>query len=183
MSRIGNKSINVPRGVTVDVSAGREVTVKGPGGTLNMAVRPEVKIELEGDTASVDLTGTGSSRQARAFHGMTRALLSNMVLGVTKGWEKKLDIIGVGWNANAQGTSKLVLNIGFCHPIEIQMPKGVTVETPRPTQIILKSADRQAVGHIAAVIRKVRPPEPYKGKGIRYVGEHVRRKAGKSFGS
>jgi large subunit ribosomal protein L6 len=106
-----------------------------------------------------------------------------MVLGVTKGWEKKLDIIGVGWNANAQGTSKLVLNIGFCHPIEIQMPKGVTVETPRPTQIILKSADRQAVGHIAAVIRKVRPPEPYKGKGIRYVGEHVRRKAGKSFGS
>jgi large subunit ribosomal protein L6 len=182
MSRIGKAPINVPGGVEVKV-AGADVTVKGPGGTLTMPVRPEVKVEVEGNTAKVDVTGTGSSRHARAFHGMTRALLNNMVLGVTKGWEKKLDIIGVGWNAKAQGPGQLILNIGFCHPVEIAMPQGVTVETPRPTSIIIKGADRQAVGHIAAVIRKVRPPEPYKGKGIRYVGEYVRRKAGKSFGT
>jgi len=168
--------------VTVAVAAGREVTVKGPGGTLKMPIRPEVKIDVEEKQALVSLTGTGAAREARAFHGMTRALLNNMVLGVSKGWEKKLDIIGVGWNAAAQG-KKLVLNIGFCHPVEVPMPEGVTCETPRPTQIIIKGADRQAVGHIAAVIRKVRPPEPYKGKGIRYTGEYVRRKAGKSFGS
>jgi large subunit ribosomal protein L6 len=183
MSRIGKQPIPVPSGVTVAVAANSEVTVKGPGGTLKLPLRPEVKVDVEGANAIVEVTGTGSARQARAFHGMTRALLNNMVLGVTKGWEKKLDIIGVGWNASAQGPNKLQLNIGFCHPVDIQMPEGVTVETPRPTSIVIKGADRQAVGHIAAVIRKVRPPEPYKGKGIRYVGEYVRRKAGKSFGS
>ncbi|MFT7668605.1 MAG: large subunit ribosomal protein L6 [Planctomycetota bacterium] len=182
MSRVGKAPITVPGGVTVAVAAGREVTVKGPGGTLKMPIRPEVKIEVEGTVATVDVTGTGAARQARAMHGLTRALLNNMVVGVSTGWEKKLDIIGVGWNAKAQG-NKLVLNIGFCHPVDIVMPDGVTCETPKPTNITIKGADRQAVGHIAAVIRKVRPPEPYKGKGIRYVGEHVRRKSGKSFGS
>jgi large subunit ribosomal protein L6 len=113
---------------------------------------------------------------------MTRALLANMVQGVTQGFERTLRIEGVGWNANAQG-DKLVLNIGFCHPVPIPMPAGVSVETPNPTTIVLKGADKQAVGHIAAVVRAVRPPEPYKGKGIRYENEVVRRKAGKSFGS
>ena len=183
MSRIGKQPVRVPGGVTVDVTAGRDVTVKGPGGTLKMSVRPEIKVEVEGKHATVEVTGTGGARQARAYHGMTRALLNNMVIGVTTGWSKTLDIIGVGWNASAQGPNKLVLNIGFCHPVDIVMPAGVTVETPRPTQIIVKGADRQAVGHIAAVIRKVRPPEPYKGKGIRYIDEQVRRKSGKSFGS
>jgi len=182
MSRIGKQPIPVPGGVSVDVKS-KDVTVKGPGGTLSITIRPEVEVSVEGKEAVVALTGTGSARQARAFHGLTRALINNMVVGVTKGFEKKLEIIGVGWNAAAQGPNKLVLNIGFCHPVDIDMPAGVSVETPRPTQIIIKGADRQAVGHIAAVIRKVRPPEPYKGKGIRYIGEHVRRKAGKSFGS
>ena len=183
MSRIGKAPINVPGGVSIDQGSGREVTVKGPGGTLKMPLRPEVELSVDGNVATVSLSGAGSARQARAFHGMTRALLNNMVIGVTKGFQKDLEIQGVGWNANAQGPNKLVLNIGFCHPVNIDMPQGVTCETPKPTQIIIKGADAQAVGHIAAVIRKVRPPEPYKGKGIRYVGEHVRRKAGKSFGS
>lgn len=183
MSRVGKSPVRIPGGVSIDVGGNREVTVKGPGGTLTMPLRPEVEVEVQDKEAVVSTNGSGAARQARAFHGMTRALLNNMVQGVTKGWEKKLDIIGVGWNAAAQGTNKLVLNIGFCHPVDIAMPDGVTVETPKPTHIVVKGADRQAVGHIAAVIRAVRPPEPYKGKGIRYVGEHVRRKAGKSFGS
>ena len=183
MSRIGKQPVTIPSGVTVQVGGDRSVMVKGPKGSLNMSLRPEVDVKVEGAEAKVEPNGIGSPRQSRAFHGLTRALLSNMVVGVTKGFEKKLEIIGVGWNANAQGPNKLVLNIGFCHPVEIDMPQGVTVETPKPVQIIVKGADRQAVGHIAAVIRKVRPPEPYKGKGIRYAGEYVRRKAGKSFGS
>jgi len=185
MSRVGKSPVSIPGGVTIDVggTGNREVTVKGPGGTLKLPLRPEVEVEVQGKEALVSVNGSGASRQARAFHGMTRALLNNMVEGVTKGWEKKMDIIGVGWNASAQGKGKLVLNIGFCHPVDVTMPEGVTVETPKPTHIVVKGADRQAVGHIAAVIRAVRPPEPYKGKGIRYVGEHVRRKSGKSFGS
>jgi len=182
MSRVGKAPVTIPGGVSVDVGRNREVTVKGPGGTLTMPLRPEIEVSVEEKEAVVSVNGSGAARSARAYHGMTRALLNNMVLGVTKGWEKTLDIIGVGWNAQAQG-KKIVLNIGYCHPVEIAMPEGVTCETPKPTQIIIKGADRQAVGHIAAVIRGVRPPEPYKGKGIRYVDEYVRRKAGKSFGS
>ncbi|MDP6762223.1 MAG: 50S ribosomal protein L6 [Planctomycetota bacterium] len=182
MSRIGTQPVPVPTGVTVEVGGGRTATVKGPGGTLTMEVRPEIDLEIDGAQVNVSTNGSGSAREARAFHGMTRALLNNMVVGVTKGFEKKLDIVGVGWNAAAQG-NKLVLNIGFCHPVDIAVPTGITVETPRPTQIIIKGADKQAVGHLAAVVRAVRPPEPYKGKGIRYVDEYVRRKAGKSFGA
>ena len=141
MSRVGKTPIPVPGGVTVAVNKGREVTVKGPGGTLTIPLRPEVNVEVEEKQALVGVTGTGSARSARAFHGMTRALINNMVLGVTKGWEKKLEIIGVGWNAAAKGKG-VTLNIGFCHPVEIPMPDGVTVETPRPTQIILKGADQ-----------------------------------------
>ena len=181
MSRIGKQPVSIPGGVTVQLQQ-RQLTVKGPKGSLELIVRPEVDVAVEDKELEVKLSGAGAPRQARAFHGMTRALINNMVVGVTKGWEKKLEIIGVGWNAAAKGKG-VTLNIGFCHPVDIAMPEGVTVETPRPTQIILKGADRQVVGHIAAVIRKVRPPEPYKGKGIRYVGEYVRRKSGKSFGS
>ncbi len=181
MSRIGKAPIAIPAGVTVDAKA-NQVSVKGPKGNLSMSVRPEIKVSVEGNEAKVELTGEGGARQARAFHGLTRALVNNMVEGVTKGFEKRLEIVGVGWNAKAAG-KKVTLNIGFCHPVDIEMPEGVTCETPAPTKITLTGPDKQAVGQVAAVIRKVRPPEPYKGKGIRYEGEYVRRKAGKSFGS
>ena len=182
MSRIGKKTIAIPAGVEIKVGAIRDLTVKGPQGTLGITLRPEVEVAIDGNEATVSANGSGSSRQSRAFHGMTRALISNMVDGVTKGFERKLEIPGVGWNAQSAG-AKITLNIGFCHPVVIDMPKGVTCESPSPTTIVLKGADKQAVGHTAAVIRSVRPPEPYKGKGIRYEGEYVRRKSGKSFGS
>lgn len=182
MSRIGKQPIPVKGGVTITQGGERSVNVKGPKGELTMTLRPEVDLKIEGEEAVVEPNGTGDPIESRAFHGMTRALLNNMVVGVTQGYSKTLEIVGVGWNAQGQKT-KLVLNIGFCHPVEIQMPKGVEVETPNPTTITVTGVDKQAVGQTAAVIRKVRPPEPYKGKGIRYQGEYVRRKAGKSFGS
>ncbi len=181
MSRIGKAPVTLPGGVSAQLSS---VTfqVKGPKGTLEIAVRPEIDVAVDGNTINVSPNGKGAPRQARAFHGMTRALIQNMVDGVSTGFQKKLEIIGVGWNAAAQGR-KLVLNIGFCHPVEIPLPTGVDAETPSPTTITVSGSDKQAVGQVAADIRRVRPPEPYKGKGIRYEGEHVRRKAGKSFGS
>ena len=139
-------------------------------------------MKVEGNEAIVELSGAGGAREARAYHGLTRALINNMVVGVTQGFEKKLEIVGVGWNAKAQG-QKVTLNIGFCHPVDVTMVAGVTVETPGPNQIVLTGADRQAVGQMAAQIRAVRKPEPYKGKGIRYKDEVVRRKSGKSFGA
>lgn len=181
MSRIGKQPVSLPSGVTCATQE-RAVVVKGPKGELSIDLRPEVDIEIEGQQLVVSTSGKGGARQARAYHGLTRALIANMVEGVSKGFEKKLEIQGVGWNAQAQG-SKVMLNIGFSHPVHIEMPKGVTAETPNNTTIILRGADKQAVGQIAAVIRKIRPPEPYKGKGIRYAGEFVRRKSGKSFGS
>ncbi|MEM8711912.1 MAG: 50S ribosomal protein L6 [Planctomycetota bacterium] len=181
MSRIGKAPIAIPAGVQVDLK-GRDVHVKGPKGNLSITLRPEVEFEVEGSEAKVSLNGSGAPRAARAYHGMTRALVANMVEGVTKGYEKKLEIVGVGWNAKAQG-DKVILNIGFCHDVPMKMPEGVKVECPNPTQIVLSGVDKQSVGQIAAEIRKVRPPEPYKGKGIRYQGEYVKRKAGKSFGS
>ncbi|MEM6673278.1 MAG: 50S ribosomal protein L6 [Planctomycetota bacterium] len=181
MSRIGKAPVAIPGGVEVNVK-GRDVSVKGPKGNLSLTLRPEVDLAVEGNEAVVSLNGSGAPRAARAYHGLTRSLVNNMVEGVTKGFEKKLEIVGVGWNAKAQG-SKVVLNIGFCHDVPIEMPEGVKVECPQPTQIVVSGPDKQAVGQIAAVIRSVRPPEPYKGKGIRYDGEYVRRKAGKSFGS
>jgi len=181
MSRIGKAPIPIPAGVTVDAK-GLDILVKGPKGTLGMTLRPEVAVDVADNTANVTLSGTGSPREARAFHGMTRALLNNMVTGVTKGFEKKLEIHGVGWNAKVQGNN-IVLNIGFCHTVEVALPTGITAECPNPTAITITGSDKQAVGQIAAEIRAVRKPEPYKGKGIRYHGEYVRRKAGKSFGS
>jgi len=181
MSRIGQQPITIPTGVSVDLKGSSQVMVKGPNGNLSMDLRPEVSVSVSDGTATVERTGSGSERDGRAFHGMTRAMLANMVNGVTTNFIKKLEIQGVGWNAKAQG-KKLVLNIGFCHPVEIEMPDGVSVECENATSIQVSGADKQAVGQIAALIRKTRPPEPYKGKGIRYVGEYVRRKAGKSFG-
>ena len=181
MSRIGKQPIKLPGGVSLDLS-GRDVAVKGPKGDLAMTLRPEIEVGVDDGVVNVTTNGSGSPRQARAFHGMTRALLNNMVVGVTQGFSKQLDIIGVGWNAKVQGT-KLVLNIGFCHPVEFDVPKGLAVECPNPTTIVVSGADKQAVGQLCASVRKVRPPEPYKGKGIRYKDEVVRRKAGKSFGS
>ena len=181
MSRIGKAPVAIPGGVEVNVK-GRDVSVKGPKGNLSITLRPEVEVAVEGKEALVTLNGSGAPRASRAYHGLTRALVQNMVEGVTKGFEKKLEIVGVGWNAKIQGT-KVVLNIGFCHDVPIEMPAGVTAECPNPTQLILTGSDKQSVGQTAAVIRAVRPPEPYKGKGIRYHGEYVKRKAGKSFGS
>ena len=178
MSRVGKAPVTIPGGVSVDVGRNREVTVKGPGGTLTMPLRPEVEVSVEEKEAVVSVNGSGAARSARAYHGMTRALLNNMVLGVTKGWEKTLDIIGVGWNAQAQA-KQVVLNIGFCHDVPVQMPDGVKVETPNPTSIVITGIDKQAVGQIAAEIRAVRPPEPYKGKGVKYIEETITRKEGK----
>jgi large subunit ribosomal protein L6 len=181
MSRIGKKPIPIPSGVTVKAET-RQVSVKGPKGELSLSLRPEVAVQVDGALVNVSPTGTGSERASRAFHGMTRALIHNMVTGVSKGFQKKLEIVGVGWNASAQ-PGKVVLNVGYNAPVTVGLPKGVGAETPNPTTIIVSGADRQAVGQVASVIRKKRPPEPYKGKGIRYEGEIVRRKAGKSFGT
>lgn len=181
MSRIGKLPIEIPGGVEV-AQSGRTITVKGPKGTLSLDLRPEIDLAVEAKEVHVNPNGSGAARDARAFHGMTRALVNNMVVGVSKGYEKKLEIVGVGWNAQGQG-KKLTLNIGFCHPVEFALPDGIAVETPKPTEIVVTGADKQAVGQFAATVRAVRPPEPYKGKGIRYSGEYVRRKQGKSFGS
>jgi large subunit ribosomal protein L6 len=183
MSRIGKKPVSVPAGVTVERTASREVVVKGPKGELRLKLRPEVDVTVESSTVQIQqLAAVGEQRARSAFHGMTRAMIQNMVQGVTKGYEKKLEVVGVGWNAAAQGT-KIVLNIGYNKPVTVLMPKGVQVGTPNPNNIVIFGPDKQAVGHIAAMIRKRRPPEPYKGKGIRYVGEVVQRKQGKSFGT
>jgi len=182
MSRIGKKPVAIPSGVTITRDPSRNVTVKGPKGELKMGLRPEIDVEIAGGSAQIKIVGAEEERTTRAYFGMTRALLQNMVDGVTKGFEKKLEIQGVGWNASAQGP-KVVLNIGYNKPVTIEVPKGITVVTPDPTNIVITGSDKQAVGHLAASIRKRRPPEPYKGKGIRYKDEVVRRKAGKSFGS
>jgi len=180
MSRIGKQPVLLPKGVSCESPAQGRVRVKGPKGELELSLRPEVAIEFGG--AQVVVTRHGDDRQARAFHGMTRALIANMVEGVTRGYQKTLDIIGVGWNAAVAGR-KVVLNVGFCSPVEIEIPAGVQVSCPTNTQIVISGPDKQAVGQLAAKIRAARPPEPYKGKGVRYKDEYVRQKAGKSFGS
>jgi len=182
MSRIGKLPIPLPSGVTVTRKDDHQVHVKGPKGELTFALRPEVDVAVESGTLRVVQTEAGVEAARAANHGMTRAILASMVQGVTQGYEKKLEVVGVGWNASAQG-NKVVLNIGFNKPVTVAMPAGVTVGTPSPTSIVLFGPDKQKVGHIAAAIRQRRPPEPYKGKGIRYEGEVVKRKAGKSFGA
>ena len=179
MSRIGNQPINVPAGVDVNLQAG-SVTVKGPKGQLDMDLRPEVELELGEDGRVLTVKRKRENRSSRAFHGMTRALVNNMVVGVSTGFSKKLEIVGVGYNARIQG-SALRLQIGFCHPVDFEIPKGLTVECPTNVSIVISGCDRQQVGQFAAKVRAIRPPEPYNAKGIRYEGEYIQRKAGKSF--
>jgi large subunit ribosomal protein L6 len=176
MSRIGKEPIAIPDGVDVQVQGSR-VTVKGPGGTLHQDVSPELTVRLEDGTVRVDRPSDG--RQHRALHGLTRTLIANMVEGVTIGFEKRLEIQGVGYRAALRG-SDLELQVGFSHPVEFRAPEGISFEVPAPNRIVVRGIDKQLVGEIAARVRKVRKPEPYKGKGIRYEGEYVRKKAGKA---
>jgi large subunit ribosomal protein L6 len=175
MSRIGRKPIEVPSGVTVTVDPGR-VTVHGPKGELRAQVPQRMSIAQEDGTITV--TRPTDRGDDRALHGLTRTIVANMVEGVTKGFEKRLEIQGVGYRAAMSG-SNLELQVGYSHPVRITPRTGIEFEVPVPTQVVVRGIDKQAVGQTAAEVRKVRPPEPYKGKGIRYEGEHVRRKVGK----
>ena len=169
MSRIGKSPVVLPDKVEVTLAAG-EISVKGPLGTLTQRLSPEVKVEKVDNRVEVKVVH--NSRQADAMSGTARALIANMVTGVTRGFEKKLQLVGVGYRAQAQG-DKLNLSLGFSHPVVHPMPKGVKVETPTQTEIVIKGADRQLVGQVAAEVRAYRGPEPYKGKGVRYVGEQI----------
>ena len=175
MSRIGKKTVALPKGVTVTLN-GQAVTVKGPKGERSWSVAEEIEVTQEGDELS--LTPRSDTQRARAMWGLSRTLVANMVTGVTDGFEKTLELVGVGYRAALKGKD-LSLQLGFSHDVDIEPPAGVTFAVPKQTEIKISGADKQAVGQIAAVIRKLRPPEPYKGKGVRYQGETVRRKEGK----
>ena len=176
MSRIGNAPIDVPAGVDISVS-GKDVTVKGSQGTLTHTLPDPITLSV--DDGVLTVARDNEERQTKALHGLTRALMANMVIGVSVGYVRELETVGVGYRASLSG-SRLELQVGFSHPVHIDAPDGITFEVPDPTKIVVKGIDKQAVGQVAADIRSVRPPEPYKGKGIRYAGEQVRRKAGKA---
>lgn len=178
MSRIGKRPIAIPAGVNVSIN-GSDVHVKGPKGELRDTFRPEMRIIQEENELRVERSS--DSKTDRALHGLTRALIANMVTGVTDGFKKTLEIVGVGYRAEKRG-STLVLHVGFSHLVEYPEPEGITITTPNATTIVVEGTDRQRVGQVTAEIRAYRPPEPYKGKGIRYQGEEVRRKAGKAGG-
>jgi large subunit ribosomal protein L6 len=175
MSRIGRKPISVPEAVTVEVAPGR-VGVKGPKGELTQALSAAMKVEQ--DDGTIVVSRPTDRGEHRALHGLTRSLIANMVEGVTEGFEKRLEIQGVGYRAALKGKS-LELALGYSHPVSVEAPEGIEFEVPQPTEIVVRGIDKQLVGQVAADIRKRRPPEPYKGKGIRYRGEHVMRKVGK----
>ena len=177
MSRVGKKVIEVPANVTIEVGSDNIVTVKGPKGELTRQFNQDMKIEQEGNILSV--VRPSDSKEHRTNHGTTRALLANMVTGVSEGFTRSLELIGVGYRAQLQG-NKLVLNVGYSHPVEFTPEEGLEVEVPSNTKIIVKGISKERVGALASNIRDVRPPEPYKGKGIRYEGEFVRRKEGKT---
>ena len=181
MSRIGRKPVAVPDGVDVTV-AETTITVKGKNGELSWTFHPDMTVEYDAEAREVRVSRPNDERQNRALHGLTRSLVNNMVTGVTTVFEKKLEIVGVGYNAVVDG-KVLQLQVGFANAVRLPIPDSVNCKLTDPTHIALNSADKQAVGQFAAEIRRVRPPEPYKGKGIRYLGEHVRRKAGKAFAS
>ena len=176
MSRIGKKPVEIPSGVTVELD-GHTMTVKGPKGQLTKELSPMVNIEIEDN--SVNVTRPNDQKEYRSMHGTTRSVVANMIEGVSNGFKKELELVGVGYRAQKQG-SKLVLNVGLSHPVEFEPEEGVSVEVPSNTQIIVEGYNKEKVGELAANIRAVRPPEPYKGKGIKYVGEHIRRKEGKT---
>jgi large subunit ribosomal protein L6 len=178
MSRIGRKPITIPSGVTVAVD-GSTVKVKGPKGELSRTFESSMKVRQEGNELLVERPN--DEKRERALHGLTRALLANMVTGVTEGFKKTLEIVGVGYRAEKKGKN-LVVSVGYSHPVNYPEPEGITLTTPAPTTIVIEGVDKQKVGQVAAELREFRPPEPYKGKGIRYQGEQVRRKAGKTAG-
>ncbi len=177
MSRIGRMPITVPAGVEVKIGKDNVVTVKGPKGTLTKELHPEMKIKLGDGVLTVERPS--EDKMHKSLHGLTRTLLNNMVEGVTNGFSKELDVNGVGYRVQKQGKT-LVLNLGYSHPIEMPEEDGITIDVPNPNKIIVSGIDKQQVGQFAAVIREKRPPEPYKGKGIKYVDEHIRRKEGKA---
>ena len=177
MSRIGKLPITVLSGVTITVGENNTVTVKGPKGQLEEKIAPEMIIEQEDGVLTVQRPS--DNKRHRSLHGLSRTLINNMVVGVTSGFSKTLEIVGVGYKATKQGT-KLVLNVGYSHPVEFEEPEGITFDVPAPNRIVVSGIDKQLVGQISADIRKVRKPEPYKGKGIRYTNEVVRRKEGKT---
>jgi large subunit ribosomal protein L6 len=176
MSRIGKRPITIPNKVTVEIK-GQQIAVKGPKGSLERSLPTLVTVQQEGDTLQV--VRQDDSRTARERHGLSRTLVANMVDGVSQGFEKRLEIQGVGYRAQAQG-NKLTLNLGYSKPVEMTMPQGIQVAVEKNTEVIISGIDKELVGDIAAQIRAARPPEPYKGKGVRYAGEFVRRKAGKA---
>ena len=181
MSRIGKMPVAIPRGVTVDIEklsdGGSSVTVKGPKGTLNQVMHKNMTLKIE--DGRVLVTRSSEEKQDKALHGLTRSLINNMVVGVTDGFKKELDIDGVGWRVLKQGRS-VTFNIGYSHPIIIEEEPGITIDVPVQTKVVISGADKQRVGQIAAEIRKLRLPEPYLGHGIKYTGERIRRKAGKA---
>ena len=179
MSRIGRMPITVPAGVTVNVAEGNVVTVKGPKGELKRALRAEMTINQEGNVITV--TRPSDEKLHRSLHGLPRTLLNNMIIGVTDGYKKELEVNGVGYRCNKDGKN-LVMNLGYSHPVIVPEIEGITIDVPAPNKIIVHGCDKQAVGQFAAEVREKRPPEPYKGKGIKYVDEVIRRKVGKTGG-
>jgi large subunit ribosomal protein L6 len=177
MSRIGKNPVAVPAGVQVTLGESNTITVKGPKGTLTQILPPAIQIEINGD--SIQVTRPNDEKENRSLHGLTRTLINNMVVGVTEGFKKELQIEGVGYRAQKQG-KQLVLNLGFSHQVIFEESSDISIEVPAPNRIVVSGPDKQKVGQLAAEIRMKRPPEPYKGKGVRYVGEVVRRKEGKT---
>ncbi len=177
MSRIGKMPIEVPTGITVTIGENNEITVKGPKGELKRALSKEMIIEQNGNV--IEVKRPSDNKEHRSLHGLTRTLLNNMIVGAGEGFKKELEINGVGYRAQKQG-KKLIMNLGYSHQVEMEEVDGITIDVPQPNQIIVSGPDKQKVGQFAANIREKRPPEPYKGKGIKYVDEHIRRKEGKA---
>jgi large subunit ribosomal protein L6 len=177
MSRIGVRPVIVPQNIKVNLTKS-SVEIEGPKGKLQFPLYAKIQVNVEDN--KIKVSRIGNSKHERALHGLTRAMIANMIKGVSDGFTKELEMIGVGYRGQLSG-KKLVLQLGFSHPIEFMVPEGITLELPKPTQIVIKGIDKQKVGQVAANIRSLLPPEPYKGKGIRYVGEYVRRKAGKAM--
>lgn len=182
MSRIGRKPVPVPTTVKVAI-ADSTIQIEGPKGKLSFKHRPEIGVKFDQPKGEILITRADDERTNRSLHGLTRSLVANMVHGVTTGYTRKLEIVGVGYQAQLKKANTLALQVGYANQVVLEAPPGVSVVVPDPTHVTISGPDKQAVGQFAAVIRKVRPPEPYKGKGIRYEGEFVRRKAGKAFGS